>query len=114
VNRPPLPSQQLRRSDLSAPRQQLLDVCRRIGFGYLPDLPVVDGEPVLSASQPVVIDYVFGKPGNGLRPRAGQDFLLKAQATQLFGYLDQLQNCVITRLVVQDGLPFRMFVTTTA
>jgi hypothetical protein len=114
VNRLPLPPQPVRRSDLSAPRQQLLDVCQRVGFGYLPDLPVIDGEPVLSASQQVVIDYVFGKPTNGLRPRAGQDFLLRVQAAQLFACLDQLQNCVITRLVVQDGLPYQMFVTTAA
>ena len=90
-----------------------MDAHRRRGAPSGSDLRVVDGEPVLAPTHPVVIDYAFGRAG--ARPSATDgDFVLKVQAAQLFACLDEIRDCAITRLVVQDGLPHQMCVITTA
>jgi hypothetical protein len=96
------------KASLSAPRQRLLELFQRLNFGRVEGLAVRAGEPVLAPPPRVVRDVKFGGE-NGPRAEFGAgDFRLKAQAAELFAYLDDLRDGTIDVIEVKNGLPFRM------
>ena len=103
----------MHKGDLSTARQDFLDVCRDLGFGFIRNLRIVGHEPVLPPPSDVVQDIVFGKR-NGPHEIGSDDFVLKAEVVEFFSYLDQLGDCVIEMLVVKHGLPFQMQVSKAA
>jgi hypothetical protein len=104
----------MRKSDLTPARQQLVQICRDLGFGSIRNLRIVAGEPVLRSPSSIVRDIVFGKQNGPRDAEACDDFALKSQVVELFSYLDQLGDGVIELLVVKHGLPFQMQVAVAA
>ncbi|MFB3882434.1 MAG: hypothetical protein ACE149_14300 [Armatimonadota bacterium] len=104
----------MRSTELTPARQQLLQTCRELGFGFIRNLRVVAGEPVLPSPSSIVRDIVFGKQNGPREAEPCDDFALKAQVVELFSYLDQLGDGVIELLVVKHGLPFQMQVAVAA
>ena len=98
------------KSDLSYPRQQLVELMQEINFGRIENLNVVGAEPELSAAR-VTRDIVFGKDNAAHPARAKADFEIKEQHTELFRFLNHQRTLTIETLVVQHGLPIRMTVS---
>ena len=103
----------MQRTDCSTARQDFLEVCRDLGFGFIRNLRIVGHEPVLPPPSDIVRDIVFGKR-NGPHEIGSDDFVLKAEVVEFLSYLDQLDDCVIEMLVVKHGLPFQMQVAKAA
>lgn len=93
--------------DLSPPRQKLVELCTRVGFGRLIRLAVVDGEPVLDPKPLAERDYRLGGDLGPQGPGSG-DFLLKKQHLDLIALLDEIGTGEIAILEVRNGLPFQM------
>jgi hypothetical protein len=74
----------------------------------LEGLVIVSGEPVVQPPPKVVREVKFGGDNGPRSERFAEDFLLKAQAVELFGFLDHFQNGVVDVLEVKHGLPFRL------
>ena len=104
----------MQRTDCSTARQDFLDVCRDLGFGFIRNLRIVGHEPVLPPPSDIVRDIVFGKRNGPHEIEASGDCLLKAEVVEFLSYLDQLGDCVIEMLVVKHGLPFQMQVAKAA
>lgn len=98
------------KATLSAPRKRLLELLADLNFGRVEGLTVRRGEPVFHPPPRVVREVKFGGD-NGPRPeRDANDFLLKAQAVELFRHLDRLDDGTVQSIEVKHGLPFRMLV----
>lgn len=93
---------------LSPQRKRLVREFQRVNFGRFERLAIHAGEPVLNPAPIIVRDIKFAGE-NGPRPELQvDDFILKAQVVELFGFFDRLQDGVIDSLEVKHGLPFRM------
>jgi len=98
------------KASLTSSQQKLLTEMQRINYGRIFDLPVRRGQPVMDPPPRIVREIKFGGE-NGPRPEASiEDFALKAQVVELFRYMDELQDGVISCIEIQHGLPFRMTV----
>jgi hypothetical protein len=103
-------SSDIRRFSISPPMQRLIELLRKVDFGSIEELAVVDGEPVLDPP-PKVVRIIKLKEGNHARiDRDGDDFTLKGQVVQLLACLREIENGTIRRIEVQDGLPFKVVV----
>ena len=96
------------KTDLSPARRRLVEKMQWVNHGSIEGLPVRNGEPVFDPPPRFVRRVQFGKE-NGPRLEAEKaDFALKADVIELFTALDELGDCVITQLKIQDGLPKMM------
>ncbi len=99
---------------LSRPRQALIELGQDINHGWIENLPVQGGEPVLEPLPDIEREITFRRE-NGARPElARPDFALKAQVVELFDFFDERKDFVIKRLEFKHGLPFRMVVKESA
>ncbi|MCC6678168.1 MAG: hypothetical protein IT436_13590 [Phycisphaerales bacterium] len=94
------------KSSLSPANAALLGMMHRLQYGYIEDLLVEKGEPVLKPMPRVVGDYKFG--GESRKRAVGDDFQLKSEHIELVQLLRGLNNGRIERLEVKAGLPFRV------
>lgn len=99
-----------RKKDLSSPRRQLLTLMQQLNFGRIENLVVLNGEPQFDPPPHVVREIKFGGDNEPRREVGSDDFLLKAQAVELFDRFDRLRSFHIDLLEVKHGLPFRMSV----
>jgi hypothetical protein len=73
--------------------------------GTMHNLIVHDGEPVIDP--PPKIKQAVKLGGKRSKPKAvPPDFVLKEQHVELFDLMEDKQNGVIEKLIIQDGLPF--------
>ena len=109
-----LPGRTLAIGDLSPPQQKLLDIFREIGFGQILGLSVREGEPLLDSplrfKRTVRLDMGIEEPVKGER----QPFLLKTEAIRFFHALRVIDDGVVARIQVQEGLPKSMEIEGTA
>ena len=98
----------MRRQELSRDRKRLLDVMPDIGYGRIENLAIRAGEPIFDESLKVVREVLLGKKARSRASPPQDNFELKAQMIEMFGYFDRLQNGFIPVLKVQDGLPFQL------
>ncbi|HYK91478.1 MAG TPA: hypothetical protein VE398_22095 [Acidobacteriota bacterium] len=96
---------QLAKSDLSRPRQRLIEIMQRLNWGRIEQLVVRDGEPVLNARTRIIRNVRLGGR-EAARPELGKDdFLLKAPVIELFEHLDRLGNGRVMKIEIRSGLP---------
>jgi len=90
---------------LTNARQWLVQRMHQMNFGTMHNLVVHDGEPVIDPPPQIKQAFKLGGKRSALKvvPR---DFALKEQHCELFDLMDNQQNGVITKLTVQEGLPF--------
>jgi hypothetical protein len=93
---------------LSASRRRLLESMQVLGFGRIENLVICNHEPVFEPPPKLIRDIKLASEGPCRDEPRGGDFLLKAQAVELFAYLDRLRNGVIDLIEVKHGLPFRL------
>jgi hypothetical protein len=102
------PMAQSRFSQLSAPRQELIRQCQKIGFGEIGRFLVRDREPVLTPETEFLLDVKLDGD-DGPRPEGNlNDFELRREVVLLFARLDAIRNGVVERLEVYAGLPRRI------
>lgn len=97
-----------RRRNISAARQQLIEVFQRLNFGRIENLSVRNGDPVSPAARQIVREIKFGGDNESRPEMSLHDFCLKSQLVKLFECFDRWPNCQIEVLVVKHGLPFHM------
>lgn len=105
--RRPLP-REVAKSSLTRPRQRLVELMQDTWFGWVEDLPVRDGDPVLDPLPRFFKELKFDGDDGPPPSLPSDDFVLKSQVVKFLAYLDRLRNGVICRLEVRYGLPFRV------
>ena len=101
-------AREITKRQLSRPRQALVELGQFINHGWIENLEVWDGEPVMDP-QPVFYHRYKFQAENGPRGElALDDFVLKAKYLELFALFDRLKDGIIKRLEFKGGLPFDM------
>ena len=94
------------KSSLAPAARRLVEAMQRIGYGRIERLAVRGGLPVFDPKPRIVHEILLTAAPSGRRPAdAAADFNLKPEVTRLFERMALIGNGVISRLVVQDGLP---------
>lgn len=101
---------QCSKSSLSAGGARLVELMQDINFGRLERLQIRDAEPVFDPGTEIVRELKIGGENGPRQECQADDFLLKSQVVELFGFFEQFRNGVIDVLEVKHGLPFRMIV----
>ena len=96
------------KKSLSPSRQRLIELMQRLYFGQIVGLGIHGGQPVLDPLPQLIRDRKLGSEPVHRPPSPNEDFLLKEQVIDLFGYLDQVGDGVIDLIEVKHGLPFRL------
>ena len=94
--------------DLSKSRRQLIELVRRLNFGWVEQLVVRDGEPVLSPLPKVVTERKLQGESFPPIPPAADDAETPDPFLRLFRYFDQIQDVTVERLLVKYALPFKL------
>jgi hypothetical protein len=94
-----------RKSALSPPQRQLVQMMQNVNFGCIENLHIRDGEPCFDPPPRLVYEIkISGENG----PRAEshrRDFALKSGVIQLLAQIVRIQNGIIQTIVVRHGLP---------
>lgn len=90
---------------LTTERRWLVERMRQTYFGTIHHLLVRDGEPVMDPPPKVKQAFKLGGKRIG-RKLVSQEFALKEQHVELFDLMESKRNGVITKLSIQEGLPF--------
>ncbi|MFQ5732745.1 MAG: hypothetical protein ACE5KM_12430 [Planctomycetaceae bacterium] len=98
------------KSSLSPQRASLLEAMQSLRYGWIRNLPVREGEPVLDEGVAIVQNVKMNGRNNPHPLLAAEDYALKHEATALFAQLDALQTGLIEVIEVKDGLPFQLHV----
>lgn len=90
---------------LTAAKRWLIERMQQTYFGTMRKVVVRNGEPVTDPPPKVKQAFKLGGKRTGRRvvPR---EFALKEQHVELFALMEAKQNGVITKLSIQEGLPF--------
>ena len=97
-----------RLSHLSEPRRALVQLLQSINFGYIEDLEVRGGEPVLTPAPAVVIEVKLDVPGDARPESTLPDYELRGEAVRLMDQLDAVRDGWIRRIDVRFGVPRRV------
>ncbi len=98
--------QQVNKSDLNFPQQKLIELMQQINFGRISNIPVVGGNPELTADTIIEREIKLGGQ-NGKRPELEKDdFTLKQEVLTLIEHLTGMGDGVIRHLEIKHGLPF--------
>lgn len=104
------PDRAVMKSSLSPLRAELLQLMQTLRYGWIRNLTVRDGEPMLDENV-AVIQNVKMNGRNAPHPALTvDDYALKREAVALIAQLDALQNGLIEVIEVKDGLPFQLHV----
>ncbi len=90
---------------LTQARQWLVKRMHQTHYGTMHNLVVRDGEPIIDPPPRIEQAYKLGSKRNPPKV-VSPDFVLKQQHIDLFELMDSKQNGVITKLTIQEGLPF--------
>lgn len=96
------PRKRIALKSLSPARQELIVCMHEKQFGTIANLPVVDGEPMMTQAK-VIRRRNFNRQ---LVPRpASKNFILKVAHLELLDSLDEIGFGTIERVTFRDGLP---------
>lgn len=105
--------QAIRFLQLSQPRQKLIQLCQRVNHGAIVDIAVKNGEVDLDNPPSVLLDFHLA---NEVRARSElelRDFTLPAESSRLLAHVDFLQDGILERITVFEGVPRRVIVRRT-
>ena len=97
-----------RLSQLSRPRQALVRLCQYVNYGSILDVQVSNGDVCLDRPPEVVVDVKLDDDVMRRHELTLPDFALPAETCRLLAQIDSLNNGVIERIVVHDGIPRRV------
>lgn len=90
---------------LTPARRWLVHRMHQTVHGTMHNLVVQNGEPVIDPPPKIKQSVKLGSKRNALKS-VSQNFLLKDQHVELFQIMEKTGNGVISKVVIQDGLPF--------
>ncbi|MEZ6097140.1 MAG: hypothetical protein R3C03_23435 [Pirellulaceae bacterium] len=99
------PRKRITLKSLSQERQDLIVCMHEKRFGTIADLPIVDGEPILSRANVTRRRKLNGNSSSGPTSR---NFRLKVPHLKLIESLNEIQNGTIKLMVFRDGVPCEM------
>lgn len=92
-------------TNLTPAKRWLVQRIHQTYFGTMHNLVVRDGEPIIDP--PPKTKQAFKLGGKRNPPKVvSREFALKEQHLELFDLMDSKQNGIITKLTIQEGLPF--------
>jgi hypothetical protein len=81
-----------------------------LNFGCLENIRIERGEAIFDAELRIIKEIKLGG-ANGPRPELLQsDFVLRAEAVELFQHLDELGSGRVTLIQIRGGLPCRVVI----
>lgn len=90
---------------LTPGRLWLVKRMHQLYYATMHDLVVRDGEPMIDPPPRIEQAFKLGSKRNPPK-EVSPNFVLKQQHIDLFELMDSKQNGVITKLTIQEGLPF--------
>ncbi|HEY7336254.1 MAG TPA: hypothetical protein VH639_15295 [Bryobacteraceae bacterium] len=94
-------------SQLSRPRQILIRLCQTINYGSILNLPVIEGEVRLNGVPEITFDLKLDENITSRPELDLPDFVLSVETCRLFSQIQALNNGVIEKIIVHDGIPRR-------
>lgn len=105
------PAGEITKGMLKPSEQRLIEMVRSVGYGWITEISVHNGELVLEPTPRMRRKHRLGQADCGrCARRVGQDFKLKVQHRDLIARLRAIREGVIVSLEVQDGLPVGLVV----
>ena len=98
------------KKQLSPARQQLIELMQRLAFCHIRQLPIINGEPVLSKELQIIQDLKLGADNAPRVQLHLRDFALKKSQQELMDIIDSIQDGEIESIEVRYGLPYRVLV----
>lgn len=92
-------------ASLTPPKRWLVERMHQTYFGTMHNIAVRHGEPVIDPPPKIKRALKLGGK-RSVRKVVPLGFALKEQHIELFALMKTKQNCVITKLTIQEGLPF--------
>lgn len=96
---------ELRLSHLSSPRQTLVRIAQRLGFGAIRQLHVRGGDPFFDPEPSVLVRRKNGATSLPHPAIQSDDFVLKREWVDFFDDLAMIGDGVILKVEVAHGLP---------
>jgi hypothetical protein len=95
-------------SQLSKSRRVLIRLCQRVSYGSILNVQVAGGEVSFGDPPNVTVDVRLDGDAAERVELSLTDFALPVESLRLLDQIDRLQEGVIEKIVVQDGLPRRV------
>ena len=95
-------------SQLSKPRQFLIRLCQRVSYGSILNVLVAGCEVTFDDPPSITVDVRLDGDIAERAELSLTDFALPAESLRLLDQIDRLQEGVIEKIIVQDGLPRRV------
>ncbi len=87
----------------SSARQRFVELMREVGYGRIYQLPIQDGDPILSPRPRIALSHKFG--GEHGRTSKTGELALKQAHVDLFRLFDEIGSGTIDELTITNGLP---------
>jgi hypothetical protein len=97
-------------SQLSAHRVALVRLLQTINFGYIEDLDIRGGEPVLAPGPTVVIEVKLDAEDKDRSEANLADYELRSEIVRLMDQLDAVRDGWVHRIDVRFGVPRRVLI----
>ncbi len=97
-----------KKSQLSSPKQHLIELMQHINYGRIEGIVIRNGEPIIKPLPRIVRQVKFGAENGPRSDTYKRDFTLKVQVLDLITQIEALGNGIIYSLEVKNGLPFKM------
>jgi len=85
-----------------------MELMQDIGFGWIDDLHVENGQPVLDDQLQIVKVTKFGGENGPRSELSLEDFALRAEVVEFFDHLRQIKSGCVDRIVIKHGIPFTL------
>ena len=93
---------------LSPPCEKLRRLMQKLNFGWIKNLPVRNGEPVLNPSPVLIYDIKLGSDHGKVPGCSDNRTKLKPQEQELLARFRNMDNGTVESIEVKHGLPFRL------
>lgn len=100
--------QALRFSQLSPQQKGLIRLCQTVNFGSILNVRITEGDVSFDPPPEVVIDVRLDEELSARAELELSDFTLCAEVRRLLAQIDVLQNGIIEKIAVHDGIPRRI------
>lgn len=97
----------MRNNELSVPKQKLLTLMKKVNYGRINNLAIVDGELVLSPEATIERDVKFDMSAEHSKTDR-EDFVLKRKVTDFFEETAKIGEGFIRKIEIRGGLPILM------
>jgi hypothetical protein len=84
-----------------------VEIIEKLGFGWIEQLSIRDGEPCYDRAPRIVQEIKLGADPERLPDHGGAGFTPKKEFENLFAHLERLHDAVVD-IEIRHGIPFRL------